>query len=277
VIAAELRPLRASDTKPGPASPTAPLIVAKGVSKRFRTVSGGTVQALRSIDLAIDDGDFVCIVGPSGCGKSTFLRLAAGLDTLSQGSLSLGGRPVTGPSSDVGVVFQSANLLPWLNIIKNVQLPARVGKQRQPIGDDRARQLLAMAGLAGFEDKYPYELSGGMQQRAAICRALLCDPKVLLMDEPFGALDALTRERMNVELQRIWQVNSKTIILITHSIAEAVFLADRVLVMSPRPGRIIRDLRVNLPRPRNFDDTPAEPEYLAATREIRALLDAEAT
>ncbi len=277
MIAAELRPLRASDGKPSPAaSPVPPLIVAKGVSKRFRTVSGGTVEALRSIDLAIDDGDFVCIVGPSGCGKSTFLRLVAGLDSLSQGDLSLGGRSVTGPSSDVGVVFQSANLLPWLNIIKNVQLPSRVGKQRRPIDDDRARQLLAMAGLAGFEDKYPYELSGGMQQRAAICRALLCDPKVLLMDEPFGALDALTRERMNVELQRIWQVNSKTIILITHSIAEAVFLADRVLVMSPRPGRIIRDFRVNLPRPRNFDDTPAEPEYLAATREIRALLDAEA-
>jgi NitT/TauT family transport system ATP-binding protein len=277
VIVAELRPVQASKAAPIPASSPskAPLIVASSVSKRFRTVSGGTVEALRSIDLAVDDGDFVCIVGPSGCGKSTFLRLVAGLDGLSQGSLMLGDRKVTGPSSDVGVVFQSANLLPWLNIIKNVQLPLRVGSQRQSADDGRAKQLLSMAGLAGFEDKFPYELSGGMQQRAAICRALVRDPRVLLMDEPFGALDALTRERMNVELQRIWRVSNKTVILITHSIAEAVFLADRVLVMSPRPGRIIRDLRINLPRPRNFDGTPAEPEYLEATREIRALLDAE--
>jgi NitT/TauT family transport system ATP-binding protein len=257
------------------AKPQTPLIVAKGVSKTFRTATGGGVQALSAIDLAIDAGDFVCIVGPSGCGKTTILRLLAGLDSVTQGELTLGGRAIHGPSAEISVVFQNANLLPWFNILKNVQLPLRVGPARGTRLDGKAKDLLAMAGLAGFEDKYPYELSGGMQQRAAICRALLRDPKVLLMDEPFGALDALTRERMNAELQRIWLASQKTVILITHSIAEAVFLADRVLVMSPRPGRVLKDFRINLPRPRNFADTPADPEYLAATREIRSLLDME--
>jgi NitT/TauT family transport system ATP-binding protein len=274
----ELRCLRTATDTPRTLTisrPESSLIVAQGVSKLFRTVSGGTVEALRSIDLTIDEGEFVCVVGPSGCGKSTFLRLIAGLDGLSQGSLKLGGHAIAGPSSEVGVVFQSANLLPWLNIIRNVQLPLRVGPQRQRHIDDKASALLDMVGLAGFEDKYPYELSGGMQQRAAICRALLRDPKVLLMDEPFGALDALTRERMSLELQKIWIANRKTVFFITHSIAEAVFLADRVLVMSPRPGRILKDFRIDLARPRSFAHTPAEPEYIEATREIRSLLDAE--
>jgi NitT/TauT family transport system ATP-binding protein len=244
------------------------------VTKIFRTVSGGAVQALKEVDLAIGEGDFISVVGPSGCGKSTFLRLIAGLDTMSSGRLSLSGRPVTGPSPEVGVVFQHATLLPWLTVEANVRLPLRVGGRHEGAG--RVKELLAMVGLAGFEDKYPYELSGGMQQRAAICRALARDPKVLLMDEPFGALDALTRERMNVELQRIWQKSRKTVLLITHSIAESVFLGDRVVVMSPRPGRVLSDLRVNLARPRSFETTPADPEYLRLTREIRALLDAGA-
>ena len=253
-----------------------PLIAAEGVGKTYRTVSGGRVAALQSVDLAIENGDFVCIVGPSGCGKSTFLRLIAGLDQRTNGRLELAGKPLEGASPDVGVVFQHATLLPWLTVLENVRLPLRVGSHRSentPADKQKVRSLLAMAGLAGFEDKYPYELSGGMQQRAAICRALARDPKVLLMDEPFGALDALTRERMNVELQRIWQASRKTVLLITHSISESVFLGDRVVVMSPRPGRILRDFRINLPRPRSFDTTIGDPEFLRLTREIRALLD----
>jgi NitT/TauT family transport system ATP-binding protein len=249
----------------------APLIAAAAVSKTYQTVSGGRVAALAGVDLAIDEGDFVCIVGPSGCGKSSFLRLVAGLDTVTSGRLTLAGAAVRGPSREVGMVFQSATLLPWMTVLENVRLPLRVGGGS---GDDGfVRRLLAMVGLAGFADKYPYELSGGMQQRAAICRALVRDPKVLLMDEPFGALDALTRERMNVELQRIWQASRKTVLLITHSIAESVFLGDRVVVMSPRPGRILQDFRVDLARPRSFAETTGDPEYLRLTREIRALLD----
>jgi NitT/TauT family transport system ATP-binding protein len=251
------------------------LIEAHGVGKTYRTVSGEPVEALAAVDLTIDEGDFVCVVGPSGCGKSTFLRLIAGLDDVTGGELLLSGRKVQGSSPDVGVVFQSATLLPWMTVEANVRLPLRVGGKHRA-DDAQVRRLLAMVGLAGFENKYPYELSGGMQQRAAICRALARDPKVLLMDEPFGALDALTRERMNAELQRIWQASRKTVLLITHSIAESVFLGDRVIVMSPRPGRILRDLRVDLPRPRDFASTPGDPEYLRLTREIRSLLDASA-
>jgi NitT/TauT family transport system ATP-binding protein len=252
----------------------AELIHARGVAKTYRTVSGEPVRALERVDLDIADGDFVCVVGPSGCGKSTFLRLIAGLDDVTSGDLRLGGKTVEGSSPDVGVVFQSATLLPWLTVESNVRLPLRVGGRRAS-ADANVKHLLTMVGLEGFENKYPYELSGGMQQRAAICRALARDPKVLLMDEPFGALDALTRERMNVELQRIWQQSRKTVLLITHSIAESVFLGDRVVVMSPRPGRILRDLRIDLPRPRDFTTTPGHPEYLRLTREIRSLLDAQ--
>lgn len=249
-----------------------PLIVADGVTKTYRTTSSGRIKALGGISLSIDDGDFVCIVGPSGCGKSTFLRLLAGLDEIDAGRLTLTGDAVRGPSREVGVVFQHATLLPWLTILENVRLPLRVG-WHQAADSGKVNELLAMVGLAGFEDKYPYELSGGMQQRAAICRALVRDPKVLLMDEPFVSLDALTRERMNVELQHIWQTSRKTVLLITHSIAESVFLGDRVVVMSPRPGRILSDFRIDLARPRSFNTTPGDPEYLRLTREIRALLD----
>jgi NitT/TauT family transport system ATP-binding protein len=252
-----------------------PLIVAEGVAKTYGTVSGGKVKALDEIDLTIDDGDFVCVVGPSGCGKSTLLRLIAGLDTASKGRLTLSDSPIVGPSSEVGVVFQHATLLPWLTVAENVRLPLRVGR-RHAVDEARVRELLAMVGLTGFGDKFPYELSGGMQQRAAICRALARDPKVLLMDEPFGALDALTRERMNVELQRIWQASRKTVLLITHSISESVFLGDRVVVMSPRPGRILQDYRIDLPRPRSFEHTVGHPEYVRLTREVRALLDSGA-
>jgi NitT/TauT family transport system ATP-binding protein len=256
---------------PPPVLGAKPLIELEDVSKTYATATGGGVHALEGVTLEIRDGEFVCVVGPSGCGKSTLLRLLAGLDTCERGRLILDGEPVVGSSPRVGVVFQAANLLPWLNVRENVRLPLRVGGRHAP-AENRVDELLSMTGLGDFGQRYPYELSGGMQQRAGICRALARDPEVLLMDEPFGALDALTRERMNLELQRIWQDNRKTILLITHSISEAIFLADRVVVMSARPGRILKELPVNIPRPRTFDEIISHPDYQPLAREIRTLL-----
>ncbi|MEQ4616990.1 MAG: ABC transporter ATP-binding protein [Corticimicrobacter sp.] len=248
------------------------LISLRGLGKTYITPTG-QVRALDGLDLDIADGEFVSIVGPSGCGKSTLLRMLAGLDPYEEGEMRMQGHPIQGPSRDVGVVFQAANLLPWLTVRQNVELPLRVGGRHANDGPS-VDTLLDMTGLGDFGQRYPYELSGGMQQRAGICRALARNPRTLLMDEPFGALDALTRERMNLELQRIWQTNGKTVILITHSIAEAIFLADRVIVMSPRPGRILRDLHVDIPRPRTFDTIIGHPEYARLSREIRGLLNA---
>ena len=250
------------------------LIDIQAVSKTYVTASSGSVHALNKVDLKIAEGEFVCVVGPSGCGKSTLLRMLAGLDTYDAGKLSLDDQSVTGPSGKVGVVFQAANLLPWLTVRENVRLPLRVGGRHAP-ADERIDALLEMTGLGEFGRRYPYELSGGMQQRAGICRALARDPQILLMDEPFGALDALTRERMNMELQRIWQAHRKTIMLITHSISEAIFLADRVVVMSARPGRILADLQVPIPRPRSFDTIVSYPSYAKLASEIRGLLNAQ--
>jgi len=258
----------------GRAQRARPLIGIDKVSKTYVTASSGSVHALNKVDLEIGEGEFVCVVGPSGCGKSTLLRMLAGLDTYDAGSLSLDDQAVTGPSGKVGVVFQAANLLPWLTVRENVRLPLRVGG-RHDAANTRIDALLEMAGLAEFGARYPYELSGGMQQRAGICRALARDPQILLMDEPFGALDALTRERMNMELQRIWQVNRKTILLITHSISEAIFLGDRVVVMSARPGRVLADLQVPIPRPRSFDTIVSHPSYAGLASEIRGLLNAQ--
>ena len=259
------------------ASPRSALIEARGIVKIYPTVSGEPVLALDRVDLAVHEGEFVCLVGPSGCGKSTLLRLLAGLDRADAGRFSLAGAVLAGASPEVGVVFQQATLLPWFTVWQNVTLPLRVGGRRLAARAAAVRELVRVAGLAGFEDKYPYELSGGMQQRAAIVRALARDPKVLLLDEPFGSLDALTRERMNVELQRIWIASGKTVVLITHSIDEAVFLGDRVAVMSPRPGRILRELAVRLPRPRVPAETFGHPEHVRLAREIRALLDGPAS
>ena len=231
-------------------------------------------RALEPVALTIGNNDFVTILGPSGCGKSTLLRLLAGLDGYSDGRLLLDGEAVAGPSRKAGAVYQAANLLPWMTVRDNVRLPLRVGGKHAPAAD-RIERLLAVTGLGEFGDKYPYELSGGMQQRAGICRALARDPEILLMDEPFGALDALTRERLNLELQRIWQENRKTILLITHSISEAIFLADRVIVMSARPGRILADLHVPIPRPRTFDDIVLHPDYARLAKEVRGLLNAQ--
>ncbi len=253
-----------------------PLITAEDVSKTYITASGSPLLAVDRVRLDINDGELVTVVGPSGCGKSTLLRMIAGLDDHTGGSLKLDGTPITGPSRDVGVVFQSANLLPWMSVRENVALPLRVGGKHNPQAG-RVDRLLEMTGLGEFSSRYPYELSGGMQQRAGICRALARDPRILLMDEPFGALDALTRERMNLELQRIWQESGKTIILITHSISEAIFLGDRVIVMSARPGRVLRDIEIPIPRPRSLDTIIAHPAYGDIAREIRGLLNAEGT
>ena len=258
------------------AQATRPLIAAEDVSKTYITASGASLLAVDRIGLQIGAGELVTVVGPSGCGKSTLLRMIAGLDDHTGGSLKLDGTPITGPSRDVGVVFQSANLLPWMSVRENVALPLRVGGKHSAEAG-RVDRLLEMTGLGEFGSRFPYELSGGMQQRAGICRALARDPRILLMDEPFGALDALTRERMNLELQRIWQESGKTIILITHSISEAIFLGDRVIVMSARPGRVLRDIEIPIPRPRSLDTIIAHPAYPEIAREIRGLLNAEGT
>ena len=249
------------------AAPDDVLIAIDQLSKTYVSASGAAVHALSRISLDIKPGEFVCVVGPSGCGKSTLLRLLAGLDGYSDGRLLLDGEAVAGPSRKVGVVFQAANLLPWMTVRDNVRLPLRVGGKHAPAAD-RIERLLAVTGLGEFGDKYPYELSGGMQQRAGICRALARDPEILLMDEPFGALDALTRERMNVELMRIQRETRKTVLLITHSIPEAVFLADRVLVMTERPGAVAAIYDVPLPRPRSLD-VMADPVFTELVQRIR--------
>jgi NitT/TauT family transport system ATP-binding protein len=237
----------------------------QGLSKSF-----GDVLALREIDCSIAQGSFVSIVGPSGCGKSTLLRILAGLLDYSDGSVVLDGEPIRGTRGDIGFVFQNSILLPWRTILDNVMLPAEVLGLDMKAARERAMHLLHMVRLDGFEDKLPRQLSGGMQQRASIARALLHDPKILLMDEPFGALDALTRERMNLELQRIWAESGKTVILITHSIPEAIFLGDTVFVMTPRPGAIERVIRVDLERPRTMH-AMSEPQFGRIADEIREL------
>ncbi len=213
----------------------------------------------------------MCIVGPSGCGKSTLLRLVAGLIAPTRGTIAIEGRRVDGPREDVGIVFQKPTLLPWASALDNVLMPLRLMGRPTAGPRGRALELLAMVGLAGFEHKLPGELSGGMQQRVAICRALIHDPPILLMDEPFGALDALTREEMTLELLQIWSARRKTIMFVTHSITEAVLLADRVVVMSARPGRIEHVLDVDVPRPRSFGQE-ALPEFQRVASAVRAAI-----
>ena len=244
------------------------LIEARGVSKTYQS-KDGPVESLRPLAFSVKEGEFVSVVGPSGCGKSTLLKMVAGLLPISAGTLSLAGKPITGPQKDVGIVFQSAVLLAWRSVEDNILLQAEIRRLPRAAARERARALMQMAGLAGFENKYPWQLSGGMQQRASICRALLHDPSVLLMDEPFGALDAMTREKMNLELQRIWSASKKTVLLITHSIPEAIFLSDRVIVMSERPGSIAAIYDIDLPRPRPLDVMGSE-RFAAYARTLRA-------
>ncbi|QIQ01586.1 ABC transporter ATP-binding protein [Streptomyces liangshanensis] len=243
------------------------------VSVRFRT-KNRDVTALRDISLDVAAGEFVALVGPSGCGKSTLLKLVAGLLDASAGSVRLHGEEVHGPRPDIGYVFQRAALLEWRSARRNILLQAEM--RRMPGADARRRadELIEMTGLRGFEDAYPHELSGGMQQRVALCRALLHKPPVLLMDEPFGALDALTREQMNRELHRIWRETGTTVLLVTHSISEAVYLADRVVVMSPRPGTVTEIIDVGLPAERDYTETLGRPEFREAASRIRDLLGA---
>jgi len=227
-------------------------IKVEGLHKYYRPRKSEPTHALSDIDFRVRRGEFVSVVGPSGCGKTTLLKILAGLLGKSEGTVSIAGHEVTKPLPEVGMVFQAATLLPWRTIAENVMVPVEVQKLDKTKHRRRAQELLDMVGLQGFEDKYPYELSGGMQQRAGICRALVHDPAVLLMDEPFGALDAMTREYMNVELLRIWRESNATIVLVTHSIPEAVFLSDRVIVLSPRPGRIAEVIDIDLERPRDL-------------------------
>ncbi|GII30064.1 ABC transporter ATP-binding protein [Planotetraspora mira] len=222
-----------------------------GVSRTF-TGRSGEVEALRGIDLDVAEGEFVAIVGRSGCGKSTLLRLIAGLLPVTEGEITVAGERVTKARRDIAMVFQRPALLPWRSVIDNVLLPVEIFGWRRAAHRERARELLDMVGLGGFDKRLPHELSGGMQQRVSLCRSLIGGPRVMLMDEPFSALDALTREELSVELQRIHTEGAATIVFVTHSIDEAVLLADRVVVLSPRPGRIRKVVDVDIPRPRSL-------------------------
>ena len=241
-----------------------------GVTKVFGS-GPEAVHALGPLDLTIETGSFVSVVGPSGCGKSTLLRLIAGLDALSEGEMRRYGVGLDGPSRDVGIVFQDHVLFPWASILDNVLLPADVLSLPKAAARKRALRLLDMTGLKDFAGHKPHMLSGGMKQRAAFCRALLADPQMLLLDEPFGALDALTREELSLELSRLWQDLGRTALLITHDIEEAILLGDRVIVMSKRPGRIRLDIPVELPRPRDVN-TSKLPRFLEIKHMARGLI-----
>jgi NitT/TauT family transport system ATP-binding protein len=230
------------------------------------------VTALEGVDLDVREGEFLTIAGPSGCGKSTLLKAVAGLTIPSAGHIRLNGEDVTGPRQDIGFVFQRAALLEWRTVRGNILLQAEMRGMDMKRAQERADELIEMTGLSGFEKALPHELSGGMQQRVSLCRALLHEPRVLLMDEPFGALDALTRERMNVELNRIWARTGTTVLLVTHSVAEAVYLASRVIVMSPRPGRILEEHSVDLPAERGYAEVLETAEFHRISSRVRELL-----
>jgi ABC-type nitrate/sulfonate/bicarbonate transport system ATPase subunit len=239
------------------------------------TSSSGSVEALASLDLAIEPGELVCILGPSGCGKSTLLELIAGLRTPSEGRITLDGRLIVGPSRRRGVVFQqSSSLYPWRSVRGNVELAVQLGGASRAVRRARADTELALVGLTEFADHRVYELSGGMQQRCQIARALAADPDVLLLDEPFGALDAMTRESLQTELRRIWLATGRTIVFVTHSVEEAVLLGSRVLVMSPRPGRLVADRRLGFSRSgRTSSELRGDPDFIAVCRELRGTID----
>lgn len=241
----------------------------RGVGKDFPSRQA-VVTALTDVTFDIGQSEFVSILGPSGCGKSTLLRCIAGLEPPTRGEIYVHGEKITGPAENLGVVFQRDVLLDWRTALQNVLLPVEARRLSTKDWEARARDYLALLGLQGFERHYPWQLSGGMRQRVAICRALLLNPSLLLMDEPFGALDALTRDELNIELQRLWLEDAKTVVFITHSITEAVFLGDRVIVMSPHPGRIEEIITVDLPRPRDLSMRET-PQFGAYTRRIRGL------
>ncbi len=251
-----------------------PHLAIEHLSKVYETGTG-PVEALHDISTTVGNGAFVSIIGPSGCGKSTLLKIILGVIGHEGGRAYLRDTPIDGPQVGAGMVFQQPALPPWRKVLANILLPVDVlGLPRRDYRE-RALHLLDLVGLRGFEDKYPRELSGGMQQRVSICRALIHDPDLLLMDEPFGALDAMTREIMQAEILRIWRDSGKTILFVTHSIDEAVLLSDRVIVMSPRPGRILRDIAIDLPRPRGGElrQTARFQAYAGQLRELLGLID----
>ncbi len=242
----------------------------RGATKTYEAKTG-PVHALHDFSLEVTAGELVCILGPSGCGKTTLLWSMAGLHALTRGEILLDGSPVTGPRpAEIGMMFQDANLLPWRNLRKNIEFPFEIKKR--PVDEARVEMLLREVGLDGFESSYPRELSGGMQQRASIVRALAPDPGVMLLDEPFGALDAFTRDEMNLLLMRLWSETSKTIVFVTHNISEAIFLADRVVVMTTRPGRLARIFDIELPRPRTVDMTFTS-EFIELIQEIKHVVE----
>jgi NitT/TauT family transport system ATP-binding protein len=247
-----------------------PILVAEHLQMVFSSPDS-QLEALAEADFQVMPNEFVCIIGPSGCGKSTLLRILGGLARPTSGRVWLAGVPLEGPQRAIGFVFQRPNLMPWRSTLRNVTLPLELQGMPRAEAERRGRALLDMVGLADFAETWPRDLSGGMRQRVALARALIYDPDVLLLDEPFGALDALTRERMNWELLRLWQARRQTVIMVTHNIQEAVLLSDRVLAMSPRPGRIEYEVHIDLPRPRNPDDIYA-PRFLELARTLRATL-----
>ena len=249
-----------------------PLVRVEAVEKVYGGRQG-PVRAVASASFDVGQGEFVSLLGPSGCGKSTLLMMMAGLEQPTSGAIVLDGRPVHAPRRDIGIIFQDATLLPWKSALDNVLFPIRILKLPVPHYRDRARELLAMVGLTGFEAHKPAQLSGGMRQRVAICRALIHDPAILLMDEPFSALDAITRDQMNVALADIMARTAKTVIFVTHSIREAAFLSDRVVVMGGRPSRIILDESMPFPRPRRMD-IEETPEFGRIVRRLRATIEA---
>ena len=260
----------------GPADhlPLSTMVTAKisiqNATKVYETKTG-PVHALENLSVDIPEGELVCILGPSGCGKTTLLWALGGLHALSRGHILVDGEPVTGPRPQVmGFIFQDANLLPWRNLRQNIEFPFEI--KRRPVDGPRIETLLAQTGLGDFETAYPRELSGGMQQRASIVRALAQDPAVLLMDEPFGQLDAFSRDEMNLLLLRLWSDSGKTIVFVTHNISEAIFLADRVVVMTPRPGRLARIFEIDLPRPRTIEMT-FQPSFISLVQEIKVAVE----
>ena len=246
------------------------LIDVQDVLKIFKS---GTkiIHALEQISFEVREGDFVSLVGPSGCGKSTLLKIISGLLPATSGRVSVDGRTVDRPLDNVGMVFQSPVLLKWKTVIGNIMLPVEFARLDRASYLEKAHGLVRLVGLQGFEEMYPYQLSGGMQQRVSLCRALVTDPQMLLMDEPFGALDAMTRDELDLELLKIWDGKRKTALFVTHNIQEAVFLSDYIIVMSPRPGRVIQQLSVDLPRPRTIEMMSSS-KFCEYTLRIRGML-----
>ena len=249
------------------------MIDVDNVGKRFAARGDAAAfNALEDVSMQVRQREFVSILGPSGCGKSTLLRMVSGLVPCDAGEIRVDGRSITAPVPEIGVVFQTSNMLPWLTVGDNIRLGAKLRNLPTVKTEARLPGLLDTLGLTQFVDRYPHELSGGMRQRAAIGQILLLEPRVMLMDEPFGALDALTRDKLNVELLRIWQQSTLTVLLVTHSIHEAVFLSDRVLVMSPRPGRVQHDVKIDLPRPRQPDEIKRDPRYGEYVSELSRMM-----